>query len=468
MEYKLKPTVQIVKLFEDFMNERFKKINEICPTIDILTLKKLWYTIYSKNQFKKYISELKNKLSGGKNKSPEKEYRYRYNLSFLLAYCKKHNIILNKDYTNTKMIRDTKIDGKCCTKNCLYTFNKSFRALTISGGYCVSCTKKAQVIKTHPNTDKNKIVIYDMVLFKKYISDNDIQLTECYTNIKCNTHIKGRCLNKCKNINIFKGNNKCNETFIKTFESLIKTGAYCRSCSFKNSVDKYRITVLEKYKVENVSQLDEIKQKKVETCFKNHNVNFPMQSQVIKDKSSETLLKNYNVKSPMQSDIVKNKAKETIKNYGPDFYQSVNLKRQATMMELYGVKHSLQNQESASKAFNNSYRIKLYEFPSGNTRRYQGYEKFALDELIKTYTEEEIVSETKNVPRILYTNFKNSESYHYVDIYIPSENRCIEIKSDWTLKNKNTFLKQKSAKDLGMKYEIWVYDKKGIKTNVYY
>jgi UDP-N-acetylglucosamine 1-carboxyvinyltransferase len=49
------------------------------------------------------------------------------------------------------------------------------------------------------------------------------------------------------------------------------------------------------------------------------------------------------------------------------------------------------------------------------------------------------------------------------DIFIPSQNRCVEVKSTWTMKKKkdNIFLKQNAAKMLGYNYEIWVYNGKG-------
>jgi len=51
---------------------------------------------------------------------------------------------------------------------------------------------------------------------------------------------------------------------------------------------------------------------------------------------------------------------------------------------------------------------------------------------------------------------------HYVDIFIPSQNKCIEVKSTWTAEKKkdNIYLKQQAAKELGYKYEIWVYNRK--------
>lgn len=56
-----------------------------------------------------------------------------------------------------------------------------------------------------------------------------------------------------------------------------------------------------------------------------------------------------------------------------------------------------------------------------------------------------------------------------VDIFIPMQNRCIEVKSTWTAeKGKDCiFLKQEAAKKLGYTYEIWVYDQKGNKIELH-
>ena len=57
----------------------------------------------------------------------------------------------------------------------------------------------------------------------------------------------------------------------------------------------------------------------------------------------------------------------------------------------------------------------------------------------------------------------NKKSRHYVDIFIPSQNFCIEVKSTWTFsrKNEDILAKQKAGKELGYKYEIWIFDSKG-------
>jgi hypothetical protein len=58
-------------------------------------------------------------------------------------------------------------------------------------------------------------------------------------------------------------------------------------------------------------------------------------------------------------------------------------------------------------------------------------------------------------------NSKCKKNRYFVDCLIKSENKCIEVKSTWTVKKENVFLKHQSTKDAGYKCEIWVYDGKG-------
>lgn len=102
----------------------------------------------------------------------------------------------------------------------------------------------------------------------------------------------------------------------------------------------------------------------------------------------------------------------------------------------------------------------------GKIIKCQGYEPFALNDLIKNNIEENaIITGSKNVPTIWYNDENAKKHRHYVDIFIPSQNKCIEVKSTWTINHihSNIFLKQKAGKKLGYNYEIWIYDKKGNK-----
>jgi hypothetical protein len=135
----------------------------------------------------------------------------------------------------------------------------------------------------------------------------------------------------------------------------------------------------------------------------------------------------------------------------------------------YGVSHYMQLPEHAEKVANACYLIKDYTLPSGNIIKYQGYEKFALDELLKTVNEEHILNSKIDVPNIWYNDLNGKKRKHYVDIFIPSQNLCVEVKSTWTIEKikDNIFLKQQAAKELGYNYEIWVYNAKGEKINCY-
>lgn len=78
-----------------------------------------------------------------------------------------------------------------------------------------------------------------------------------------------------------------------------------------------------------------------------------------------------------------------------------------------------------------------------------------------------IITGITNVPEIWYDDENGKKHRHYVDIFIPSQNRCIEVKSLWTVKKDNVFLKQKAGKELLYNYEILVYDYKGNKLETY-
>ena len=178
-----------------------------------------------------------------------------------------------------------------------------------------------------------------------------------------------------------------------------------------------------------------------------------MQLESNKEIFKNTCLKKYGVENPSQNQNVKNKKVQTcLKNWG--------------------VEYPTQNSEIMEKQIKSSYLKKEYILPSNKIIEIQGYENFALDELIinEKIDESDIITGIKNVPDIWYFDDKNNTKHrHYVDIFIPSQNRCIEVKSTWTAKKHehNIFLKQNAAKELGYKYEIWVYDNNKEKINCY-
>lgn len=142
-----------------------------------------------------------------------------------------------------------------------------------------------------------------------------------------------------------------------------------------------------------------------------------------------------------------------------------------TNLAKYGVENSSQDPNIAEKQLKNSYKSKIYAFPSGRIETIQGYENFMLDELIQNnLLEDDIVVSRKDVPEIWFNNSKGKKSRYFVDCFIKSENKCIEVKSLWTLENKriDVFLKQQAVKDAGYKCEIWIYNNKGNKLEIYH
>jgi hypothetical protein len=124
----------------------------------------------------------------------------------------------------------------------------------------------------------------------------------------------------------------------------------------------------------------------------------------------------------------------------------------------------------AEKQSKKAYKSKVYTFPSGRIEKIQGYENFMLDELVQNNVlEDNIIVSRKEVPEIWFNNSKGKKSRYFVDCFIKSENKCIEVKSTWTLekKIKDVFLKQQAVKDAGYECEIWVYNSKGVKIEKY-
>ena len=330
-------------------------------------------------------------------------------------------------------------------------------------------------------TDRRK---YDFDRLDKYCKENNVILLEDYSNIKLNQ--KSRIIGNCLSIN-------CVNYFNKSFENFYKRSGYCDLCTKNIKVNKQKETFLKNYGVDNPNKLEEIRDKIYNTNFKIYGFKYSFCSQDVKDKIKNTMINIYGVENPTQNNIIKEKIKNTcLIKYGsktPSGNNEIKNKMKNTMLEKYGVEYASQNKEIrekiiktnikkwgvenptqnseiAEKASNNSYQTKIYTFPSGNTIKYQGYENYALDELIDLKIDEnDIINKRTDVPEIWFY-YNDKKSRHYVDIYIKSQNKCIEVKSEWYFnKDKNKIIeKQKSGKDLGYNYEIWVYDKKGNKT----
>jgi len=305
---------------------------------------------------------------------------------------------------------------------------------------------------------------YNLEYLEEMCLSKNIKLVENYSNkkIMSQTFIKFECIN-------------CKEHATKQFINIEKFNALCKNCSYftsKNRI-KFDLNFLNKlckeksiitkkdYSLESLNSFTQIEFNCID-CGNNVSKKFQYiekydakcnncSSKCGKQKANQTILNKYGVKNISQSDEIKNKKKETtFKNYG--------------------VEHPLQNPEVMDKSVRTSYKSKTFTFSSGNKITCQGYEPFALQELIlNNFNESDIITGCKNVPVIWYNDETAKKRKHFVDIFIPCQNKCIEVKSTWTIKDKkgNVFEKQTAAKELGYKYEIWVYDNNGNKIEFY-
>ena len=226
-------------------------------------------------------------------------------------------------------------------------------------------------------------------------------------------------------------------------------------------------TNLEKYGVLNPQKNENVKNKLRKTLLQKYGKDNYFKTNEFKEKSKQTCIEKYGVNNYTKTDEYKEKSKQTcIEKYGVDNYSKTNEykeKTKQTCLKKYDCQYPSQNADIAELSFKRSNKIKEYVFPSGNIINYQGYENYAIDYLInKNISENDIITSRTKVPEIWYEDTNGKKHRYYVDIFIPSQNKCIEVKSSWTIKaSKFVFEKQQSTKQLGYDCEIWVYDKNG-------
>ena len=214
----------------------------------------------------------------------------------------------------------------------------------------------------------------------------------------------------------------------------------CDYCGSKLQIKPYNARIVGEYYNKTCDNLD--CRKKVNSdnsrkgCLEKHGVVNISQTPQWKENVSNTNLKRHGVKWFTQHSKLQNECKKAIfKNL-----TEINSARQKayikTSFDRYGVKHPRQDAEIFSKSHGNWFKKKDYTLPSGKIVKIQGFEHIVLDELFsRGYLESDVIicdiAIENKIGKILY-QFEGKTKRYFPDIYIVSENKIIEVKSDYT------------------------------------
>ena len=320
-----------------------------------------------------------------------------------------------------------------------------------------------------------KISKYNFDLLLKVIERDNAILIGNYLTLNSISKILYKC--------------NCGSELTKTFYNIDKNGgAFCKKCTDIRAKDKNIKTNLIRYGTEYVSSTNEFKEKVKETVLEKYGVDNVAKNNEVKNKKDKTNIKKYGNKCSILNKSIKEKIKQkNLEKYGNIYPKNINRNNEEIKMKnikKYGVSCTLQTKEAKEKTKEtnikrygvefpqqsiiiqdkiqkNCKKFKEYKMPSGIIRKVQGYEPFALNELTKIYNEEEIKSDRKDVPRIEYT-YGNRKKYYFPDIYIPSKQLIIEVKSYYTynITPEIRELKKNACLNNGFNYEFWIYNSK--------
>lgn len=235
--------------------------------------------------------------------------------------------------------------------------------------------------------------------------------------------------------------------------------------SFKSIeiMENVRLARLKQTGYEHASQNPKVRQNILRTNIERYGVDNPRKADTIKDKIKRTNQERYGYDYFLISpEGQKQRVQTTLDTYGVEYaLQSSVIKKKIkqTNLDRYGVEYPAQNTEVFEKC--NKYKNKQMILPSGRVIQYQGYEKVAIIRLLLDYNEDNIKNQRGEVPSIWYTDNEVLRRY-YPDIYIPSENLIVEVKSTWTYKKHFDInqLKKKACIEQGYNFQFWICSNK--------
>ena len=212
----------------------------------------------------------------------------------------------------------------------------------------------------------------------------------------------------------------------------------CFKCQPNNwNQDRVKQTVCNKYGVDNVFQLDNIKEKSKKTSIIKYGVEHPTKSNKIQESKRKTNIKIYGIDYPQKLDITKEKSRQTcLERYGVN-----NISKTKEFREFSS---KLMCKTNANE--NNNYIIKTYK---DTKLYYQSQYEYRFLELCEN---NDILNLIDNSPTFKYLD---SNKWHVPDFMLGSD-YIIEIKSSYWLKRQGGTpminAKKESVESHGYKY----------------
>lgn len=295
-----------------------------------------------------------------------------------------------------------------------------------------------------------------------YCIVEDIDSEEKYP--KCPICGKPRSFNKLsKGFGLSCGNRKCyqkldvvnqkRQSTVKENYGSLKSAYY----------DTMKETVKERYGTENISSVDWVKEKKIQTSLKNWGTEYPWQTREGRIRQKQGVKSKYGYENISQVPEIKEKKVNTfLENWGYENpFQVPEIKRNIKLKYLmqYGVENPSQIYEIHKKKVDAT--GKVYDL--GNDRKiiYQGNENILLDYLFEIYDVEDVEIQ----PRIPVPYYDHNDKVHYTfpDMFIKSKNLLIEGKDKDIIDQLITYSEMTKYKIiygnyLGYDSRLYIYD----------
>ena len=171
-----------------------------------------------------------------------------------------------------------------------------------------------------------------------------------------------------------------------------------------NNRTKTKETIINMYGVENISQLEDIKNKKVQTTLNNFGVDYPQQSDEVRRKTKESFFINYGVYHALQLKGFKEKMRETLHSkYGK--YLSVIPRYSSESQELF----------DALAVILKKYKYTLYYATNGDMGKCNEFVVSVIDTSIGLNT------------------------HRFLDFYVKELNKAIEFDEEYHLSDKQQY-----------------------------